>query len=108
MAGQSQCTIGCDLLSDAIHSVCPVGPAAKVTHMMTNTRELADRILRDISELNPYTHREKHLAFIWATGFLARCCAEMIWRDSRNWDIYTRIRDQASQKAAPLLDKRSK
>ena len=76
--------------------------------MMTNARELADRILRDISELNPYTHREKHLAFIWATGFLARCCAEMIWRDSANWEVYKRIRYRASQKVAPLLDKRSK
>ena len=75
---------------------------------MRNTRELADQILRDISDLNPYTAANKHLAFIWATGFLARCVAEMIWRDSANWEVYKRIRYRASQKAAPLLDKGSK
>ena len=72
---------------------------------MRNTRELADQILRDIAELNPYTQEHRHLAFIWATGFLARCCAEMIWRDSANWEVYKRIRDRASQNTAPLLDK---
>ena len=69
---------------------------------MKNSRELANQILTDIAEINPYTANSKHLAFIWATGFLARCCAEMIWRDSSNWEIYKRIRARLlAQKGGP-------
>ncbi len=74
---------------------------------MRNVKELADQILQDISEINPYTAANKHLAFVWATGFLARCVAEMIWRDSDNQYVYRRIRDRAreARAMAPLLNK---
>jgi hypothetical protein len=72
---------------------------------MQNVRELANQILRDISDLNPYTQQHKHLAFIWATGFLARVIAEMIWRDSRNWEIYRVVRERSRAAKAPLLDR---
>ena len=69
---------------------------------MKNTRELAEWILREIRLVNPYTAADKLMAFIWATGFLARCCAEMIWRDSSNWEIYRRIRARLlAQKGGP-------
>lgn len=71
---------------------------------MQNAKELANQILRDIAEINPYTADSKHLAFIWATGFLARCVAEMIWRDSDNSYVYRRLRDRAREhrRMAPL------
>jgi hypothetical protein len=69
---------------------------------MKDTRELANHILADLSEINPYTAQDKHLAFTWATGFLARVLAEIIWRDSGNWEIYTRIRNRVlAQKGGP-------
>ncbi len=61
---------------------------------MKNTRELAEWILREIRLVNPYTGDHKLMAFIWATGFLARCCAEMIWRDNRNLEIFRQILEQ--------------
>ncbi len=65
---------------------------------MKDTRDVADWILREISRRNPYTSEDKLLAFIWATGFLARCCAEMIWRDNRNLEIFRRILDRDRSK----------
>ncbi len=76
--------------------------------MFTNTRELANHILKDIGSINPYTEQQRHLAYVWAVGFLARVIAEIIWRDSRALEIYKQARDRASQKVAPLLDKRPK
>ncbi len=65
---------------------------------MKDTRDVADWVLREISRRNPYTSRDKLLAFIWATGFLARCVAEMIWRDNRNLEIFRRILDRDRSK----------
>ena len=61
---------------------------------MKTSKDIADWILREIATINPYTSEQKTLAFIWATGFLARCCAEMIWRDSQNLEIFKRVRDR--------------
>jgi len=61
---------------------------------MKDSKELADWILKEISGINPYTSADKSRAFIWATGFLARCCAEMIWRDNKNLEIFRRIREK--------------
>ncbi len=58
---------------------------------MKDSKEVADWILREISYVNPYTSKDKLRAFIWATGFLARVVAEMIWRDSHNLEIFRRI-----------------
>ncbi len=60
---------------------------------MKDSKAIADWILREISHINPYNSQDKHLAFIWAVGFLARCCAEMIWRDTHNLEIFRRILD---------------
>ncbi len=65
---------------------------------MKDSKELAEWILKEISHINPYTSSEKNLAFIWATGFLARCCAEMIWRDNHNLEIFRRIRERNTPK----------
>lgn len=61
---------------------------------MKDSKEWADWILREISYVNPYTSKDKLRAFIWATGFLARVVAEMIWRDSHNLEIFRRIIQQ--------------
>ena len=63
---------------------------------MKNSQAVTDWILGQISARNPYNSNNKDLAFIWATGVLAQCCAEMIWRDTRNLEIFRRIlgRDQ--------------
>lgn len=58
---------------------------------MKDSKEVADWILREISYVNPYTSKDKLCAFIWATGFLARVVAEMIWRDNHNLEIFRRI-----------------
>ncbi len=58
---------------------------------MKDSKEVADWILGEISHVNPYSSRDKNLAFVWAVGFLARIVAEMIWRDTHNLDIFTRI-----------------
>jgi hypothetical protein len=58
---------------------------------MKDSKEVADWILREISYVNPYTSKDKLRAFIWATGFLARVVAEMIWRDNHNLEIFRRI-----------------
>lgn len=73
---------------------------------MRTVKDLANSILTDIAEINPYSREQKHLAFVWATGFLARCVAEMIWRDSDNQYVYRRIRERAlaARGKAPLLD----
>lgn len=73
---------------------------------MQSAKELANQILQDISEINPYTAANKHLAFVWATGFLARCVAEMIWRDSDNQYVYRRVRERARdlKRETPLLN----
>ncbi len=76
--------------------------------MFNNTRELANQIIKDLGTINPYTESQRHLAYVWAVGFLARVIAEIIWRDSRALEIYKTARDRASQKVAPLLDKRTK
>ena len=65
---------------------------------MKDARELAEWILKEISRVNPYTSSNKNLAFVWAAGFLARCIAEMIWRDNRNLEIFRRIRDRNTPK----------
>ena len=65
---------------------------------MKDSREVADWILREIASVNPYDNKDKHLAFVWACGFLARCCAEMIWRDNFNYTIFNRIRERALEK----------
>ncbi len=65
---------------------------------MKDSEHYAHWILNKISTVNPHTTREKNLAFIWAAGFLARCCAEMIWRDSRNLDIFLRILEKNQPK----------
>lgn len=72
---------------------------------MKDSKELANQILTDIAEINPYTQEQKHLAFVWAVGFLARIVAEMIWRDSDNLYVYRRIRERARERKqmAPLL-----
>ena len=74
---------------------------------MKDSKQIADWILREISAVNPYTSQDRHLAFVWACGFLARCCAEMIWRDSHNYTVFSRIREQARLRRAetPLQDK---
>lgn len=74
---------------------------------MKNSKDIADWILREISGINPYTSADKTLAFIWATGFLARVVAEMIWRDSHNLEVFRRIRESArrANRETPLLDK---
>ena len=74
---------------------------------MKDSKDIADWILREIASINPYTSENKTLAFIWATGFLARCCAEMIWRDNHNLTIFNKIRESARQKRAkaPLRNK---
>ncbi len=65
---------------------------------MKDSKDIADWILKEISRINPYTSADKHLAFIWATGFLARCVAEMIWRDNHNLEIFRRIRERNTPK----------
>jgi len=60
---------------------------------MKNSQQVTDWILGQISRRNPYNSDNKDLAFIWATGFLAQCCAEMIWRDNQNLEIFRRILD---------------
>lgn len=57
-------------------------------------RALVDQILRDISELNPYTSNNKEQAFIWATGFLASYLASLSEEDP--W-IYKRLRQHISE-----------
>ena len=71
---------------------------------MKDSRELANQILTDIAELNPYTAADKHRAFIWATGFLARVLAEIMWRDSSAYQVYRRICERAreAKTMAPL------
>ena len=58
---------------------------------MRDSKDLADWVLREIKYVNPYTAEDKTLAFVWATGFLARIIAEMIWRDNHNLSIFKRI-----------------
>lgn len=58
---------------------------------MRDTKEVAEWILREIKYVNPYTAANRTMAFIWATGFLARIVAEMIWRDNHNLAIFKRI-----------------
>ena len=57
-------------------------------------RALVDQILRDISEVNPYTSRNKEQAFIWATGFLASYLASLSEEDP--W-VYKRLRRHISE-----------
>ncbi len=61
---------------------------------MKDTKDIADWILREIRLINPYTSADKTLAFVWCTGFLARCIAEMIWRDNHNLAVFRRIIDK--------------
>jgi hypothetical protein len=65
---------------------------------MKDSKDIADWILKEISRINPYTSADKNMAFIWATGFLARVCAEMIWRDNHNLEIFRRIREKNTPK----------
>ena len=58
---------------------------------MRSTKDWAQWILREIADINPYTSKDKLRAFIWATGFLARVIAEMIWRDNTNLTVFRRI-----------------
>jgi hypothetical protein len=90
MAGSLACWDRYLLLLNAISSVPSLGPAAGDNKMKTS-KDLADWILGEIAHINPYTSRDKLKAFIWASGFLARCCAEMIWRDNHNLAIFQRI-----------------
>ncbi len=60
---------------------------------MKNSQQVTDWILGQVSARNPYDSSDKNLAVIWALGFLARCCAEMIWRDTGNLDIFRRCLD---------------
>jgi len=71
---------------------------------MKDSKDIAEWVLREIAGVNPYTSQDKTLAFIWATGFLARCVAEMIWRDNQNYKIFAAIRERAARKLgkAPL------
>jgi hypothetical protein len=61
---------------------------------MKDSKEVADWILREIKQINPYTTNDRLLAYSWALGFLARVVAEMIWRDSHNLEIFRRIIQQ--------------
>ena len=65
---------------------------------MKDSKEIADWILKEIAGVNPYTSKDQHLAFVWACGFLTRCCAEMIWRDNHNYTIFNRVRERAREK----------
>ena len=58
---------------------------------MKKTQEqlLADQILRDIAEVNPYHQDEKHLAALWAAGFLSGYIAKESTRDP--W-VYKKLR----------------
>ncbi len=58
---------------------------------MKDSKEIAEWILSEVRQINPYTNRDRNLALVWALGFLARCCAEMIWRDSDNLYLFKRI-----------------
>ncbi len=66
---------------------------------MKDSKDIADWILKEISRINPYTGSEKHLAFVWATGFLARVIAEMIWRDNHNLEIFRKIREKNTKRS---------
>ncbi len=69
---------------------------------MKDAEEFANKILTDIAQHNPYNSNNKTEALCWGIGFLARVCAEMIWSDSRNWQIYRRVRDKIiAQKGGP-------
>lgn len=61
---------------------------------MRSSKDIADWILKELRYVNPYTATDKQHAFIWATGFLARIIAEMIWRDNHNLEIFRRIIDR--------------
>ncbi len=61
---------------------------------MRSSKDITDWILSELRYVNPYTATDKLKAFIWATGFLARCIAEMIWRDNHNLEIFRRIIDR--------------
>jgi hypothetical protein len=65
---------------------------------MHNSRELADWLLTKIKDRNPYTSRQRHLAFVWSTGFLARIVAELMWRDSHNYQAVLQILEQQNPK----------
>lgn len=65
---------------------------------MKDSKDIANWILKELASINPYTSKDKGMAFIWATGFLARVCAEMIWRDNKNLEIFRRIREKNSEK----------
>ena len=90
MAGSLACWDRYLLLLYAISSVPDLGPAAR-DYTMKTSREVADWVLAEIKQINPYTTSDRLLAYSWALGFLARVVAEMIWRDSDNLDVFRRI-----------------
>jgi hypothetical protein len=63
---------------------------------MKDSKHLADWILKAVAEINPYSDQAKTLALSWAVGFLARCCAEMIWSDNRNLALFRKIHQRNS------------